>query len=536
MNPVKTTVSRCARRTIHSRGPITTPTSIPDVNVNLTMLSFLYPPAARRHLITTSSRLSNAKRASTVTLSKRTYSTNSPYNLPIDDDSPPNPSPQPSIDTSTADSTEWGYLIGTPSPEDELLVYRAKRHSTSKIDISTRHSNKKQPDFNDTEERGTTFYANTNQSYSRKALNTSGGGGRGRDNYNPQKRQSAHGMNGPYHGHTQRKYAPRFQYQPSDPPTHWDEIPDDPNMSKPVMTPRGNMTQREKTIFDTIFDKLLAKGGNIPKPKLEHSKPSPMISALFESAIGPQKVGDDMVSFGPERDNEDEYKGSMQAVLAKGDFPASLRVAAAGAMGLSRKAVGLEVDDEDNEVRLREYEEAKSRLALCGNDLEILKFLETEVFVMAGTQGGLTLNYPKLLRDVIRTFREEYEDFAACISVFEKIKQFGPESYIIGCSVAVYNEMLHVRWKGYRDVGGVVDLLEEMRLNGVEGDEETAAIVADVLHDMKVFESNAFLPGTVMMWSNENVLDGKEKLREIMGGLVAGEDRRGGVEARVRPL
>ncbi|KAF3273532.1 hypothetical protein TWF970_009051 [Orbilia oligospora] len=227
-----------------------------------------------------------------------------------------------------------------------------------------------------------------------------------------------------------------------------------------------------------------------------------MVSALFESAVGPQSGVDDEVSFGPERNGVDE-KSSMEALLSRGDFPASLRSAAAGKLGLSRKAVGLDAIDEEMESpgRKAEYEKLSGMLELCGN-------------------------YPKLLKEAIKLLRTEYNDFSACTAVFEKVKQLGTESYIIGCSVGVYNEMLEVKWRGYRDMSAVLDLLEEMRVNGVDGDEITAGIVADVLSDVRVFESNSFLPGTVMVWRTEGVLEGKERLREMMGALVREGDQR----------
>ncbi|KAK6497718.1 hypothetical protein TWF481_012121 [Arthrobotrys musiformis] len=291
-------------------------------------------------------------------------------------------------------------------------------------------------------------------------------------------------------------------------------------------SPRTNMTEREKVIFDMIFDKLLQRGPYAsPAKKLQHARPSPMVSALFESAVGPQGV-DDEVSFGPVKNGDDEKRG-MEALLSRGDFPASLRSAAAGKLGLSRKAVGLDaMDDCDSPERIAEYEKLSGMLELCGNDLEVWEWFDEYIFSMPSSPAGLNGNYPKLLREGIQVLREEYTDFPACTAVFDKVKRLGAESYIIGCSVGVYNEMLKVRWKGYRDMSGVLDLLEEMRVNGVDGDEVTAGIVADVLSDVRVFESNGFLPGTVMVWRTEGVLEGKERLREMMGMLVREGDQR----------
>ncbi|EWC47992.1 hypothetical protein DRE_02874 [Drechslerella stenobrocha 248] len=300
-----------------------------------------------------------------------------------------------------------------------------------------------------------------------------------------------------------------------------------------------------------IFEKLLQKqaGGATPttptassagappplthESKVRHDRPSPMISALFESAIGMQNSADDEVSFGPERTSTSPTpteKGSMRAALAKGDYPASLRYAAASAMSLTPEAAGL-LTDEHSQERLEEYAALKTLLSACATDLEIWAFLDAHVWPMVQTttagKGTPSSNYPKLLREVLRILRGVYKDYPACVAVFQRIKQLGSESYIIGCSVGVYNEMMLARWAGYRDIQAVVDLVGEMRLNGVRGDAKTAAIMTDVLNDIKVFESNGFLPGTVLMWGNENVAEGREKLKAMLGEMMNEGDGRG---------
>lgn len=468
------------------------------------MLSFLYPASARRHLTTYArslpTLLSSPASSKTQTISaKRCYS------------APPPPRSKYNLEPS---NEAWQYLLGESTEEEEANL-RPLRVETPILEPN--HGRSFRPRNND--DQGARRPAHRNHR-----------GGRARsENAYPDTPQSFSHRRSTHQNYERGVFTkPEYKTSPKD------GIAEDPSIALMQLSgsPRTNMTEREKVIFDMIFDKLLQKSSySTPAKKLQHNRPSPMVSALFESAVGPQSGVDDEVSFGPERSGDDEKKG-MEALLSRGDFPASLRSAAAGKLGLSRKAVGLDVLDEEVESpeRKEEYEKLSGMLELCGNDLEVWEWLDEYIFTMPHSPNGLKGNYPKLLKEAIKTLRTEYNDFPACTAVFEKVKQLGPESYIIGCSVGVYNEMLEVKWRGYRDMSGVLDLLEEMRVNGVDGDEITAGIVADVLSDVRVFESNGCLPGTVMVWRTEGVLEGKERLREMMGVLVReGDERRSGV-------
>ncbi|KAJ6263767.1 hypothetical protein Dda_2338 [Drechslerella dactyloides] len=460
------------------------------------LLSFLYPPAARRHIARAGYPRILRKSAPPCPFpARRQYSSiGGPRDRDSHDDLPSTPR---SSSSSAAQNDGLGFLVGEGTEEEEMLLRPKKRKQATYVQPTSR-----------------TFHPSPRRSH--------------------------------FPG------IPKFRDSDGD-------VRDDASMTLGA-NPRGHMTEREKVIFDTIFDKLLQKqaaatastghqqsplGPPTPASKVDHARPSPMIAALFESAVGPQRSGDE-VSFGPERTRADD-KGSMRAVLAKGDFPASLRYAAAGAVGLPREAAGLP-SDEHTEERAAEYNLLKNKLGECGSDLEVWEFLDKHVFSMvrepptppsaddtttpATATTPPSSNYPKLLRDAIRVFRNAYRDYDACIALFEHVKRLGPESYIIGCSVALYNEVLLARWIGYRDIQAIGDLLDEMRLNGVEGDTRTAAIVTDVLADINVFEHNYLLPGTVLMWQNENVVEGKGKLKTAITELVREGDRRGSAEYR----
>jgi len=64
--------------------------------------------------------------------------------------------------------------------------------------------------------------------------------------------------------------------------------------------------------------------------------------------------------------------------------------------------------------------------------------------------------------------------------MFERVKRLGAESYVMGCSVGVYNVVIDTVWDGYRDWNRVAQLLNEMKINGVEGDERTLAVLRKI--------------------------------------------------------
>ncbi|KAK6506351.1 hypothetical protein TWF506_011267 [Arthrobotrys conoides] len=528
MNSVKASVTRCAGRTLRSRGASFQPSQNPAETSTYTshpttMLSFLYPASARRHLITYTRSLPTLLTSQTIP-TRRCYSTPPPQTPPASASSKYNLEPS---------NEAWQYLLGESTEEEEANL-RPQRIESPSLEVNHGRTFRSRNHDSQQGSYRSSYRDNRGDRGDRgdRRGDRGGGGGRTRSTHHrnsfPETPQSFSHRRSTHQNYERGVYTkPEYKTSPKD------GVAEDPSLSLLNLSssPRTNMTEREKVIFDMIFDKLLQKSSYAtPAKKLQHTRPSPMVSALFESAVGPQSGVDDEVSFGPERNGVDE-KSSMEALLSRGDFPASLRSAAAGKLGLSRKAVGLDIMDEEvqSPERKEEYEKLSGMLELCGNDLEVWEWLDQYIFTMPFAANGLTGNYPKLLKEAIKLLRTEYNDFSACTAVFEKVKNLGTESYIIGCSVGVYNEILEVKWRGYRDMSGVLDLLEEMRVNGVDGDEVTAGIVADVLSDIRVFESNSFLPGTVMVWRTEGVLEGKERLREMMGALVnEGDQRMGG--------
>ena len=77
----------------------------------------------------------------------------------------------------------------------------------------------------------------------------------------------------------------------------------------------------------------------------------------------------------------------------------------------------------------------------------------------------------------MRTFRDRYADPHLALAIFEHARRLSIASYVFGCTTPAYNELLETRWACFRDLRGIADALEEMRVNGVEPDAATRKIV-----------------------------------------------------------
>ncbi|KAG2358935.1 hypothetical protein BDR07DRAFT_1416275 [Suillus spraguei] len=85
--------------------------------------------------------------------------------------------------------------------------------------------------------------------------------------------------------------------------------------------------------------------------------------------------------------------------------------------------------------------------------------------------------YPYLIAHLMRSFRDKYRDPHLALSIFDYARHLSIPSYVFGCTTPAYNELIETRWSCFRDLRGVHDALEEMRVNGVDPDGRTKKLV-----------------------------------------------------------
>ncbi|OSD01338.1 hypothetical protein PYCCODRAFT_1392167 [Trametes coccinea BRFM310] len=117
-------------------------------------------------------------------------------------------------------------------------------------------------------------------------------------------------------------------------------------------------------------------------------------------------------------------------------------------------------------------------------------------------------SYPHLLAALMRTFREKYKDPHLALALFNHARHLSIASYVFGCTTPAYNELIETRWRCFRDLRAVVELLEEMRVNGVEMDGRTRMLGERIRGEV----------GTRTYWQEENSIESGE-VRELMSRL-----------------
>ncbi|KAF8247715.1 hypothetical protein K440DRAFT_661231 [Wilcoxina mikolae CBS 423.85] len=262
----------------------------------------------------------------------------------------------------------------------------------------------------------------------------------------------------------------------------------------------SSITLREREIFTKIFESILSTPNASTKtqptatstdasPQARHLPPPPSLSELFTSTIGPQSSTGSDVSFGPQQRVIDREGGTeaMEYASRIAQYPPSLRAAAARAAGLQNWGAAPETT-----MGSPELEALKKDLRACNSDVAILKWLEKNAYTLPLDHSSpQAILYAELLCEAMDLFRNVYNDLGSVVAIFERAKKLGAESYVLGCTCAVYNRALAAVWDGFADLQRVRDLVEEMRVNAVGGDMTTVDILRRVCTDVEAaFDGN----------------------------------------------
>ncbi|KAI1785865.1 hypothetical protein LXA43DRAFT_976006 [Ganoderma leucocontextum] len=156
----------------------------------------------------------------------------------------------------------------------------------------------------------------------------------------------------------------------------------------------------------------------------------------------------------------------------------------------------------------QELDRKKEAMELCETDLELLEWAMREVFGQperAATEPGagaakMSSAYPHLLAALMRTFRDKYRDPHLALAMFDHARNLSIASFVFGCTTPAYDELIETRWSCFRDLRGVVDALEEMRVNGIALDGRTRMLAETVRREV----------GERTLWQEESSLGSGE--------------------------
>ena len=155
-------------------------------------------------------------------------------------------------------------------------------------------------------------------------------------------------------------------------------------------------------------------------------------------------------------------------------------------------------------------DQKKEQMLLCSSDKELLEWAQREVFdesrryeeaarkavEIASQEPGTTKKlpslqspvYPQVVAHLMRTFRDHYKDPNLALFIFHHTQKLSIVSYVFGCSTEVYNELIKTHWDCFRDLQGVYNSVEEMRVNGVPLDSVTRKLIETIRHDIGSLE------------------------------------------------
>lgn len=140
-----------------------------------------------------------------------------------------------------------------------------------------------------------------------------------------------------------------------------------------------------------------------------------------------------------------------------------------------------------------ELDRKKEEIELCDTDVQLLQWAMNEVFKpqqptdtsVHGQTAPVHSNqlYPHLIAALMRAFRDKFHDPHLALAIFNHAKNLSIYSYVFGCTAPAYNQLIETHWFCFHDLRGILDALEDMKVNAVEADNRTRRIVETVRRD-----------------------------------------------------
>lgn len=207
------------------------------------------------------------------------------------------------------------------------------------------------------------------------------------------------------------------------------------------------MTAREKTAFQEMFDMVFNVAGD-----LKNGDVSSEAHTFFTPAQGTQK-----------RDMTDLF-GRLRKNVKRMRWTTELE---------------------------EELDRKKEEIELCDTDVRLLEWVANEVFKpqsttapvqepSAPTRNNYIQIYPYIISTLMGTLRDKFRDPHLALAIFDYAKNLSVPSYVFGCTAPAYNQLIETRWFCFRDLNGVLDALEEMKVNGVGFDGRTKVLIETI--------------------------------------------------------
>lgn len=225
----------------------------------------------------------------------------------------------------------------------------------------------------------------------------------------------------------------------------------DRNTSKPTpVEPKPNHKDTDSVIEKKLLD-LVMRNRQLYKDKAP--LPRSMMAPIY---------GKSATKFKREKEEEDDDEGIL-------DFLHS-----------SDKSTWKSKDIQQNKRIIEKEKELKSIQSIVDttHSIDLLKTILKEI-----NQEKYPKYYPRVLAKAIE--HASRKDPYLALTIFELAKCKSLDSYILGCTTRVYDAMLLLRWEAWRDVYGMLNLIEEMTVNGITYSNDSRRIVRSVVQEIE---------------------------------------------------
>ncbi|CAE6480722.1 unnamed protein product [Rhizoctonia solani] len=143
------------------------------------------------------------------------------------------------------------------------------------------------------------------------------------------------------------------------------------------------------------------------------------------------------------------------------------------------------------------FDEKIESMMSCKSDQELLEWTKTEVFSeYSRSSSGLpeskssrpkTIHpgiYGRVIARLMHEFRETYNNPHLSIAIFDYTRQLSIISFVTGCTAPSYTELMRTYWNSFRDLQMVLNIAEEMRVNGVQPSDHTKQLYLKISEEV----------------------------------------------------
>ncbi|GKZ21081.1 hypothetical protein AbraIFM66951_002486 [Aspergillus brasiliensis] len=351
---------------------------------------------------------------------------------------------------------------------------------------------------------------------------------------------------------------------------HQQQAPTKPASQKPV-----TMTSTEKQIFGNLLEQLgterrqqsqtestpsttSSSSSTESKPTLRDEEMDEMaqISAIFDSVLQDMKEKRQRSAARTERQESElamrETNTAIEEKLQTGEYTddeiaemiSSKQISMDRAIEavIMRESVSIEaalwdaIDNRRGDTGI--WEVCKERI------FNILRHLDEEKKGLLGVKDDTTTSespltippsvptepvvtelYPKMLLVAFKLLNLHYPESHLISQFRATIKSMGRASAVLGGSTALYNEFIYFYWRGCHDLPGVVSLLRDMEVTGVEPNRRTCGLLHSIKnqrdHDLRNHWRRAKAEGKPQGKSNRepwwDLAPNRKAVKELFG-------------------